>query len=410
MRILYLSHYFPPEIGAAASRAHSMSRWLARFGHDVTVLTGTPGYQMKRTPEPYRGRKWMRETQDGVTVYRAWRYTPSAQSNWRRMTNYLSFMTTSWWYGGKLPVEYDAIIVSSPPLFIGLTGTALARQFKAPLIFEVRDLWPETAVDIGVFRPGSFMERSWSAVADFIYKRSAAVVAVTRDIQARLQARGLPESKVWFVPNGVDLETVRLDAADRRKELGLEGKFVALFAGLIGVMQNVSSIVDAAALLTQHRNIHFLIVGDGALRGEVARRIAELGLDNVSLLPPQPREAMPSFLNTADVCFATLAKDVRGAIPYKLLEAWAYEKPIIAAVGDEGEKLVRECNGGLATPADDPKALAKAVLKLAGDEEARRRYGLSGRQCIETRLNREMLARKMENALTTTVKQERKRA
>jgi glycosyltransferase involved in cell wall biosynthesis len=317
---------------------------------------------------------------------------------------------TSGWYGRTLPGEFDAIVVSSPPLFLGLTGVVLARRFEARLVFEVRDLWPETAVDVGVFRSGSMMEKSWSQMAEFIYRRTDAVIAVTQDIHVRLLARGLPESKVHFVPNGVDLELVHLDAPDRRAALGLEDKFVALFAGLIGVMQNVESIVEAAALLSQYQHIHFLIVGDGAMRTQVERRIAELELENITLLPPQPREMMPSFLNTADVCLATLAKDVRGAVPYKLLEAWAYQKPIIAAIGDEGAQLVSACQGGLTAPGDDPKALARAVLELSRDMEAGRRFGQNGRRCIESRLNREKLAKAMESVLKEITSTPGKRA
>jgi len=403
MRILYLTHYFPPEIGAASSRAYSMVRWLARFGHEVSVLTGFPSYLMEDMPESYRGRRWMQEDMDGMVVYRAWRYTSSSRSNWRRMANYLSFVASAWWYGRRLSGPFDVIVVSSPPLFLGLAGVALSRYWHVPMVLEVRDIWPETAVDVGVFKAGSLMERIWSHLADFIYHRAAGVVAVTRDIHARLQARGVPAELVHFVPNGVDLELVDRSAPSARKRLGLEDKFVALFAGLIGVMQNVVSVVEAAALLQENEQIHFLIVGGGARREEVAQRIADLKLSNVTLLPPQPREEMPGILNMADVCLATLAKDVRGAVPYKLLEAWAYEKPIVAAVGDEGGSLVEECQGGISVPGDDPQALAAAILQIFTDRKSGRVWGRNGRRCIEERLNREVLTRKMESVLLAVV-------
>ncbi|NOZ73208.1 MAG: glycosyltransferase family 4 protein [Chloroflexi bacterium] len=399
MRILYLSHYFPPEFGAAAARAYSTSRWLVSFGHDVTVLTGFPNYLVGNIPERYRGKKWVREEMDGVKVYRTWLYTSPQRSNWRRLANYISFMVSSWWHGRKLQGTFDVIITSSPPLFTGLAGAMLARRFGIPFALDVRDIWPETAVDVGAFKAGSLMERIWSRLAGFIYARAFVVLAVTDGIKIRLQDRGVPAKKVHLVPNGVDLDFVKLGDPNLRPSLQLEEKFVVLFAGLIGVMQDVSSIVEAADLLRNHAKIHFVIVGDGVMRESVANQIKTFQLENVSLLPRQPGEAMPAFLNMADVCLVTLAYNVRGTIPYKLLEAWSYKKPVIAAVRDDGAELVHTCDGGLVVSCSEPTVLAGAILALKDDREMARRFGENGRRCIERRLNRKMLARQMEAIL-----------
>ena len=400
MRILYLTHYFPPEFGAAAARAHSMTRWLARFGHEMTLITALPNYLMEAVPEPYRGKRRVEETIDGVQVLRTWLYTSPRRNNWRRMANYFSFMASSWWYGRKLSGPFDVVITSSPPLFLGLTGVALARRFHAPLVFDVRDMWPEIAVELGTFRKNSLMDRIWGAIADYTYHNAAAVIPVTEGRFNDMIKRGIPPEKLHIIPNGVDLENIHTDAPNLRNELGIQDKFVVLFAGLLGVMQGAEIIIEAAALLQNHQNIHFLIVGDGVRRDQIAAQLDKLQLNTVQLLPQQPRELIPRFLNTADVCLAPLAnKKVKGVIPYKMLEAWAYRRPVIITDEDEGGKLAVSCNAGLATPPGDARALADAILQMEADREQARQMGENGRRCIEEKLNREKLAREMADAL-----------
>ena len=400
MKILYLTQYFTPEFGAAAARARSMTRWLARFGHEVTVITALPNYLMEEIPASYRGKRWMLEEIDGVRVYRAWLYTSPKRDNWRRMANYLSFMTSSWWYGRKLSGPFDVVITSSPPLFLGLTGVALARRFHAPLVFDVRDLWPEVGVRLGAFRPGSLTLRVWEKMADYAYQHAAVIVPVTRGMQKDMILRGLPPEKLHLIPNGVDLEFVQEDAPDLRKELGLEDKFVVLYAGLLGAMHGPEIIAEAAHMLRERRDIHFLIVGDGVRREAVATRMNELALDNVTMLPMQSQDRVPRFLETADVCLATLANSsVKGVVHYKMLEAWAYRRPVIVTDEDEGGELARSCHAGPVTPPGDARALADAILALEADRALVKRMGENGRRCIEESLNREVLARKMEQML-----------
>jgi len=406
MRILYLTQYFPPEFGAAAARAHSMTRWLARFGHEVTALTAFPNYLLDEIPAAYRGKRWVEEDVDGVTVRRAWLYTSSRRSNWRRMANYLSFMASSWWYGRRLPGPFDVVIATSPPLFLGLSGVALARRFHAPLVFDVRDMWPEIAVKLGTFRPGSLMERSWGAMADYTYRRAAAIIPVTTGMQKEMISRGLPAEKLHLIPNGVDLELIQTDAPDMRQELHLDGKFVVLFAGLIGVMQGVEVIVDAARLLHEREDVQFLIVGDGIEKTKLMKRVHELGLKNLTFFPKQSQDNLPRFINTANICLATLAnREVKGVVPYKMLEAWAYRRPVVLTDDDEAADLIRTCLGGIATPPGDARALADAILQLEADRARARQMGENGRRCIEEKLNREQLARKMESVLLAVTRQ-----
>jgi glycosyltransferase involved in cell wall biosynthesis len=366
----------------------------------VTVITALPNYLMEAVPEPYRGKRRVEETIDGVQVLRTWLYTSPRRNNWRRMANYFSFMASSWWYGRKLSGPFDVVITSSPPLFLGLTGVALARRFHAPLVFDVRDLWPEAGVRLGAFRPGSPTLWVWEKVADYIYERSSAIVAVTQGMHEDMLRRGLPAEKLHLIPNGVDLAFVQEDAPDLRKELGLEDKFVVLYAGLLGAIHGPEIIAEAAHMLRERRDIHFLIVGDGVRREAVATRVNERALDNVTMLPMQSPDRVPRFLATADVCLATLANsDVKGVVPFKMLEAWAYRRPVIVTDEDEGGELARSCQAGQVTPPGDARALADAILTLEENRSLAQQMGANGRRCIEEALNRETLARKMADAL-----------
>lgn len=408
MRILYISHYFPPEFGAGAARAHGMTRWLTRFGHDVTIVTPYPNYLTNASSHVHERRKQKKENIDGVDVHRTWVYSPPQQNNWRRIINYASFTASSWLYGRKLPGPFDVVIASSPPLFLGIAGVALSRRFQAPLVFDVRDMWPEIAVILGVFRHGSLMERSWSQLATFIYSRASAIIPVTLGMKQDMLARGLPPEKLHLIFNGVDLELIQPDAPDLRESLNLKDKFVVLFAGLIGVMQGVEALVDAAALLKNHPEIAFLIVGDGARKELVAKKIESLCLQNIQLLPAQPPQKIPRFLNTADICLAPLANEkVTGVIPYKMLEAWAYQRPVITTDYSEAGDLVKQCQGGITASFSDPQAIADAILSLAAKRDEIKHLGLGGRKCVERLFNRRTQARKMEEILQMVITTQR---
>jgi glycosyltransferase involved in cell wall biosynthesis len=219
-------------------------------------------------------------------------------------------------------------------------------------------------------------------------------------------SRGLPAEKLHLIPNGVDLELIQTDAPDMRQELHLDGKFVVLFAGLIGVMQGVEVIVDAARLLQEREDVQFLIVGDGIEKTKLMKRVHELGLKNLTFFPKQSQDNLPRFINTANICLATLAnREVKGVVPYKMLEAWAYRRPVVLTDDDEAADLIRTCQGGIATPPGDARALADAILQLEADRARARQMGENGRRCIEEKLNREQLARKMESVLLAVTRQ-----
>lgn len=400
MRILILAHYFPPEMGGAAARLSGLARWLARFGHEVTVLTGFPNYPSGVIPESYRGKRTFTETVDGVEVVRTWVYASSHRSSLRRLANYLSYAVSATLTGLQSRQKYDVILASSPPLFIGLTASFLSRIWGVPWVFDLRDLWPDVAIEAGAFSPDSTITRLWRWLAQYFYDHAAHLTPVTNAKRKKLIEAGVPQKKITVVPNGVDLDMIPRQISSKRIELGLNNKFVILYAGLIGIAQGVDIILPAAQALRDREDIHFLIVGDGVKKQELESDIRDLELANITLLGHQPKEAMPEFLNTADVCLVPLASSrIQDAVPSKLLEAWAYGKPVILAADGEAAVLTHQSEGGIVVSPKMPEQFTDAILSFANDPQLCGAMGANGRAFVEEQFDRHHLAQKMEAVL-----------
>ncbi|NWG19340.1 MAG: glycosyltransferase family 4 protein [Chloroflexi bacterium] len=405
MKILILAHFYPPEMGGPPARLHGLARWLAAFGHQVTVITGFPNYPTGVVAGEYRGKLRAIERLDGVDVLRTWVYASSFRSSWRRLANNLSFAGSAIVAGLTSGRSYDVILASSPPLFVGLAGWVLARVLRIPFVFDIRDLWPEVVIEAGELAPDAPLTRGLAALARGIYRAADHITPVTERKRAKLIATGVPPEKLTVVSNGADLDRVPVHLnGHKRSELGLDDKFVVLYAGLIGIAQGVEIAVHAADRLREHDDIHFLIVGDGVRKPELLAEARRLGLTNVTMLPRQPREAIPAFLSAADACLVPLVNtSLDDAVPSKLLEAWGHGRPVILAAGGEAAELVMRSGGGVVVSPDDPGQLAEAVLSLKRDQARLADYAHSGRAFVAEHFDRAALACRMEQVLQRVV-------
>ena len=405
MRILILAHFYPPEMGGAAARLHGLARWLAHDGHDVTVITGFPNYPSGVIPAAYRRKFRVQETMDGVTVLRAWVYASPRRSAARRLANYISFVFSSAMVGLLAGRSYDIVLASSPPLFLGLSGLFLARLRRCPLVLDIRDLWPEVAVEAGEFAPDGLVTRLAQRLARFLYRHADHITPVTENKRKKLLAVGVPIGKTAVVTNGVDLDYVAAaKPGDKRAELGLEDKFVILYAGLIGIAQGVEIAIHAANCLRDDETIHFVIVGDGPRRDSLRQQVESLGLKNVTLIPRQPRAEIPLFLRTADVALVPLvSSNLDDAVPSKLLEAWAYGRPVILAAGGEAATIVQHSAGGLVVSPEEPDNLTDAILALKNDPDQLAQYAQNGRAYVQAHFDRRALAGQMGQVLERTL-------
>ena len=400
MKILYVSQYFPPEMGAPAARAAELSRHWVRMGHEATVLTGFPNHPTGVVPEEWRSRLrrlHYTETVDGVRVVRTWLWPLPNRKAHERIRNYVSFCLSASVSGLALP-KPDVIIATSPQLLCALAGWWLAFCKRVPFVFEVRDLWPESLAAVGAGSEGSFLHRTLGAIAGFLYRRARRIVVVSPAFKDHLMRYwNVPAEKISIVENGVETDLFHLDPAAQevRKQLLLEDRFLICYIGTIGNAHGLETLIAAAEeLQAALPNAIFLVIGEGAEKDRIVKLAATRGLANIRFLAQQPRERIPAYVSAADLCLVMLKKTelFKTVIPTKLLEYMACERPVIVAVDGQARHIAEEAGAGVFVEPENSHALVKAVLDLAADPERRRRMGASGRQYIVNNFSREKTA------------------
>ena len=396
MKILYVSQYFPPEMGAPAARAAELSRHWARMGHDLTVLTGFPNHPTGVVPVEWRSRLRSlvyKEIVDGVQVARTWLWPLPNRKAHERIRNYASFWLSASLTGLGLE-KPDVVIGSSPQLLVALAGWWVAWWKSVPFVFEVRDLWPESLAAVGAGGEGSALHRSLSAIAGFLYRRSHHIVVVTSAFKDHLiQHWKVPAEKISIVENGVETDLFR--PCPPAIVPGTEGRFVICYIGTMGMAHGLETLIAAAERLRENfPKAMFLMIGEGAEKDRIVELAKARGLTNIIFLGQQPRAQIPAYIAGSDVCLVMLKKTelFKTVIPTKLLEYMACEKPVIVAVDGQARQVVEEADAGIFVEPDDSNALAEAIPSLAADPEGRRRMGISGRQYIVSRLSREQTA------------------
>jgi colanic acid biosynthesis glycosyl transferase WcaI len=395
MKFLVLTQYFFPEVGATQARLEAVCTELFRAGHEVEVVTAMPHHPTGHIAPSYRGRFYTLEKRNGATIHRVWLYAANG-SGLKRILNYLSFMVTS--LAGLLRAKRpDYLFVDSPPLTLAVPARFASLLWRCPLIFNVADLWPDSARDLGVMSDGLVL-RLAGVLERWIYRRATRVTTVTDGIRtALLQRKNVPANKVLFLPNGVDTRLIRPLPADEelRKQLGLTRKRVVLYAGNHGYAGALDQLLDAANELTQHERIHFLLVGDGPQKAQLQARARQMGLTNVTFLDPVPLDELPRIIALADCAVVTLrrANVMRGARPAKALVMMAAGKPIVLAAEGEAAELMSRAEAGFIVPPENPAALASAIRSLLSDPDAARAMGINGRTFIQRNLEWSLLVR-----------------
>jgi glycosyltransferase involved in cell wall biosynthesis len=328
-----------------------------------------------------------------------------------RMSFYLSYMLTATLAGLLLARgRYDLVYATSPPLFVGGAALALSYLRRIPLVFEVRDLWPESAVALGEMSNPRAVALA-GKLEEMCYNRARCVVVVTEGIQRRLQERGFGRKAV-LIPNGANTELFHPDVQAGkvlRARLGLEDKFLVLYAGIHGVAQGLETILQAAqslSLLPQEApEIHFLFVGEGPRKAALIDLRNKLDLSNVTMLPEQPRSQMPAYLSAADVALVPLRRLelFKGALPSKMFDAWACGCPVILSIDGEARQVLDQANGGVFIQPEDAEQMTQAIIQLRDDPDRLHRYGVNGRRFVEAHYSRQHLAARLEAVLSTIV-------
>lgn len=401
MKILFFSHYFPPEVNAPATRTYEHCRRWVELGHEVTVVSCVPHHPMGKAYPGYRNRWIQTEYRDGIKAVKVLTYITANEGFLKRTLNYVFYMVMAIlvapWLG-----RADIVISTSPQFFNGLAGYFVSRIKRAPWLLEIRDLWPESILAVGAIKNRRIV--GWlEAIERFVYRKADHIVPVTYAFERHILAHGGREGHITVIRNGVDLSFFepRPPEPDYARQLGVEGKFVAAYVGTHGMAHGLQRLVEAAQQLAHRDDIVILLAGDGAERNRLAAEIEDRGLTNIRLLGQLPKTDMPKLWSITDASLVVLKKlDLfLTVIPSKLFESMAMRRPIILGVAGESAQLVAESGGGIAIEPENVEQLVAAITRLADSPELCRELGAKGRSYVETHFDRRVLADRFEQLL-----------
>ena len=407
MKFLFLTQYFAPEASAAPIRLAAIIRQLRRLGHDVEVVTAMPNHPVGRIFDGYRGKFYTCEIWEGVRVHRVWLYA-AVGKGWRRYLNYLTFTLLSF-FGLVRAGKADCLFIESPPLSLSVPGFLYSRLRNVPFIFYVADLWPDAIRDnLELNREGIILKFA-RALALWSYRKADYVCAVTEGILSELQGRGVPQSKVLFLPNGVDLEQFAPMPPDDglRHELGLQNKEIILYAGTHGYAHGMERILQAAKVLQEQRpQCHFVFVGDGSAKPLMIRQAKHLEIHSVTFLDPVPPEQVRKLFSIASCSIVSLNESSisQHTRPVKSLAAMSCGRPVVYIGPGEGARLVENANAGFVIERGEPNAIAEAISQLAADPRLAESMGRNGRTFIEENLSWPLLVDRWFQDLTGRIR------
>jgi colanic acid biosynthesis glycosyl transferase WcaI len=396
-RLLILTQYFPPEIGAAQTRLFELGQELSGFGWDVEVLTALPNYPTGRVFNGYCPRKPVQEVIGRLSVVRV-PLRPAQKGFLNRLMCYYSFVLSALRWGKKLCKKPDVVFVESPPIFIGLAAVSLSKHWDVPFVFNVSDLWPESAKSMGVVKNRVLLNLAERLELSY-YRRAALVTGTADEIVSSVRQRSPTPAEV--ITNGVDIERFGPQYADdaARSLLRTDGRVTFVYAGVMGVAQGLDRILDVAARVRDLDQVQFVLIGEGAERESLKRRVQVQGLLNVQVLGPQPKERIPALLAAAGGVFNVLKFSIPGAVPSKIYEAMASGLPILFGGEGEGARRILEANAGIVVPYGDITALEHGIRKLATQPALRQQFGKAGRLAAEKLYSRKEIARRLHELL-----------
>ncbi len=395
MRLIILTQYFPPEVGAPQNRLYELALRLQKKGVEIVVLTAMPNYPHMEVQEGYRYSWYKKEIMDGMTVHRSWIFVRKSKSVLPRLLNYFSFVFSSLWVGTFRLKKSDWLLCESPPLFLGISAYLLSRFKRTKLIFNVSDLWPESAEKLGIVTNKTLLGIA-GRLERFMYKKSALITGQTQGIVADIKKR-FPEKRIYWLPNGVDTTYYTPMPIDLnwRKENGFsETDILLLYAGIIGHAQGLEILIHAAAKI-QHPRVKFILLGEGPEKKRLIEMKEEQKLSNIFFLSAVPKSKMPVVVSSCDIAVIPLRKlDLfLGAIPSKIFESIAMQKPILLGVAGEAKDLfIDEAQAGLAFEPENVDDLIACIERIVKEPELVKTLSQNGRNYAIRKFERDQIA------------------
>ena len=397
--ILLISHYYPPEIGAPQARLSEMASTWAQSGNMVSVITCMPNHPNGVIHKKYRGHKYLVERINGVNIYRCQTYATPNKGVIRKLLGHLVFMFNAVRQYRFLAKSANLILVSSPTFFSVFSAYVISKLYNKPYIFEVRDLWPAVFKELKVIK-NKYILLCLEKLELFLYQKSIKVVTVTKSFTENIISRGIEKDKVSTITNGVDLQRFTPKKKNRGliKSLSLKDKFIVLYIGAHGISHGLDKILKVAELLQHKKEVHFLFVGDGAVKTDLIKISKKIKLDNVSFVPSQPKKSIPNYYSIADVVLVPL-KNIPlfdQFIPSKMFEIMAMGKPIIGSVRGEAANILKKSEGALICEPESIKKISSHVLTIYENKNLRDQLGQNGLSFVRKNYDRHKLAKSYE--------------
>ena len=401
MRVLILSQYYSPE---PVPKPAELAQALTERGHQVAIVTGFPNYPTGKLYEGFRLGAVKRETVDGISVTRSYEFPYHGKRILGRIINYLSFMVSAP-LGSFLAPPCDVIYVWHPPLTMGVAAWLIARMRRVSFVYDVQDIWPESAVVSGLLKPGPLVNVMYW-LERFVYRRADHLLVVTEGARDNLISKGIDAAKLSVMPHWIDEKLFQRSDENGhlklRKQYDWNDRFVVLFAGNIGMVQGLDTVVRAAEELKNNPEVLIVLVGEGTDKARLQKLCQEMALDNIKFIERQPMERMPQFMAAADALLVHLKRSELShwVIPTKTLAYLAAGKPILMAMEGAAAQLLNDAEAGLVIPPEKPGALAEALRKISAMPERERvAMGERGRQYLLENLSKEKIITKYEEIL-----------
>lgn len=390
MHILLIHQVFVRPQDPGGTRHYELARYLAHEGHRVTILAGRVSYLTGHELEEDTG-SWMGE---GICMIRCAVVGDVHRSFLWRTIGYISFMLSAFWAGLRVS-EVDLIWGTSPPLFQGCTAWALSRIKRVPWAFEVRDLWPAFAIQVGVLRNQLLISIS-RFVERFLYRSADQIIVNSPGFNEHIVQSGASAENLAVIPNGVDPAQFFPEdtGSDLRRSFGWENRFIVLYAGAHGLSNDLNVLLEAAELLPDESNVLFVLMGDGKEKPHLMMEADAKRLENLQFIPPVPKSEVPRMFTAMD-CGIAILKPIplyATTYPNKVFDYMAAGRPVVLAIEGVIREVVEAANGGISVPPGDPQALSQAVLELSSRPDQARRMGSNGRIFVEAHFDRKQIA------------------
>lgn len=402
MKILFITDNFPPEVNAPATRTYEHVMEWQKQGVEVTVLTCAPNFPHGKVYEGYKNKFYQKEDMNGIEVIRVWSYIASNSGFTKRVLDYVSFAFMA--FGVGLFKKQDIIIATSPQFFTTWAAYALSKIKRKPWIFELRDLWPESIKTVGAMKQGRAIDML-EKIELALYRDANKVVVVTDAFKTNLINRGIDAEKIEVVTNGSNMELFYPREKDKEvlKELNLEGKFIVGYIGTHGMAHSLDFIMHSIGNI-KDEDIHFLFIGDGAMKKTIVEIANNLELNNVTFLNPVSKEEVPKYLSVVDVSLAPLKKEdnFKTVIPSKIFEASAMLKPTLLGVEGQAQEILETYGAGVCFEPENKEDFIEKVLSLKNDKQLYSTYQ-TGCKELANSFDRKKLAKMMLNSLVNVI-------